>query len=590
MNETVESLLRRLEISERKLKEKEAEIQEKEAEIQEKNSKIQEIKIEFQKKEVRFQEITKDLYEELEQKEEELEQKEEEVVKYIKGNKYLYQLFTEGISKLRFMKTVTDSTKYKSDHLPIRKINEGTFKIIKNLDEYFNKDIIYTTTSSFLNYCLHNDNLIMYADEEALKTKVENYMDDIILSTNLPLKTSNGSIGINIEDDIVTKNGKEKKRLRPDMWTLRKNDWRAIIAGEIKSDIDGINSPEALGQIYNYMMKQKNFYNQRFVFGILTSLNEWRICWLNDSNNCAESDTIIKSLGGSRFDLPNLEREMYSSPIYHHTDKDLAKILLSVIVKCHESPNYPVEIFSTSRTYVRLTETEWRWTQYKDNFLNYLNANITLNVFKNQTVGFTVLKYFNSGRYSKVRLAISDEGNFVILKENNDESVIERENKCWGVINELYTYVEIVGGLKTLVMPLCFTITEDFKTNTLSIHLNLKIWTVEIGAVSEELPQKLEYINEQLKNFKDLPDLNTILEVAIINCSAAEYIHDDLELRHFALYPNFENGVLIELQPVLIDFEYVEENVDHVEAYNRMATKVSKILDKYHDYEFKYVK
>ena len=78
------------------------------------------------------------------------------------------------------------------------------------------------------------------------------------------------------------------------------------------------------------VLKQKNFYNQRFVFGILTTLDEWKICWLNDTDKCARSDEIIQDTFISRFQ-PNLEREIYSSKVYKHTDPDLTRVLLSAM-------------------------------------------------------------------------------------------------------------------------------------------------------------------------------------------------------------------------------------------------------------------
>lgn len=380
-------------------------------------------------------------------------------------------------------------------------------------------------------------------------------------------------------------------------WIVIKNDHRAKTAGEIKvpktvneNSVDAIREDQTIGQIYDYMMSQKHFYNQKYVFGILTTLDEWKFCWLPDTDECAREDFLLPESHVSQF--KNKPREIHSTKIYSHRDKNLVKIILSIIIKCYYSPCYPVSIFSVKRTYVRLTKTNWKWVQYKGKFLDKLNTNITLDVYPNSTVGFTVLKYFKGGNYSKVRLAISDEGNFVILKEFVEDifdEVIDNELYCWIYGNQINNvYIETICNKKSLVMPLAFNIHKDDIKKKLYIPLDLKIWSVEKNVISDMLPDKLEILNNQLKEFTN-DGFEYILRTAIEDFARSGCIHKDLEVRHFALYPVIENGNIIRLKPILIDFDHVEINKTYQEAFSYMNEVVNKIIKNYKNYSFEYV-
>ena len=523
--------------------------------------------------------------------------------KFSKENKFLRELYELGMPNLRFMKTVTKDTTHTSDHEAIyyNKSN-SVFNILSNLDEYINEDILDLRTSSFLNYCMTQEYCIQYADEAEAKVKLEMYIDDLINCTKIPIKASNGSIGLKFEDNVLsTKTSKYKTSLTPDLWCIMKNDFRPIFVVEFKiKEIEEriknnniksiIEYDEVIGQIYDYLMKLKNFYGQRYVFGVITSLYEWKICWLNDTDKYAARE-YVKGLGlkSSRYSQ-NSEREICSTEIYKHNDKNLSKIIISAIAKSYESPYYPVPIFSTNRNYVRLIENNWQWTRYDEITLSKLNKNLTLNNMRNNKVGFTVLKYFKGGRYSKVRLAVADNGSFVILKEFDDDisnQSIETEYNCWVYGNKIMNvYIETIVNRRTLVMPLVFTVHE--KNGKLYIPINLQIWSVENGAIPDILPENLEKINIQLKNYNNYPDLEELCEVAIDKLATAGYRHKDLKYRHLGVYPVIRNGKLVRVEPVLIDFDVVDSDLTYDEAYSLMKLDAELIVKEYNSLEYIY--
>lgn len=525
---------------------------------------------------------------------------EERIHKLENNSKFLEELYQDGIkTELFFVKTVSEKTTHKSDHeeIYVHKSNRQ-FSILSNIDDYINYSDLNSIPSEFLNHCFQNKNQIHFADEDEIKIVVMKYINDIIKGSYLGIKTSNGSIRVNSEDGVMNKKGELKQNQRPDIWILFYLNHMCVATAEIKCPLNFTIFEDAhvVGQSYDYIMKQNSFYGQRFPFVIVTTLEGWKIFWLNDTDDCARSTKLIKndfSEKWSRFtstNTKNSNREICSSIIYKHTDPNLARIILSVIVKAYESPNRPVPMFSVSRTYIRLTESDWKWTNYTENDLENLNNKVTLDVKRNKKIGFTVLKYFKAGNYSKVRLAISDGGNIVILKEFlNDDKDINQELKCWRTINNINSVylIDLVKN-KTLVMPLVFNFHIDTQRKIISIPLDLKIWSVQDKVIPAELPLRLKNINNQILDYKNnnCYNLMEICQRAINKCAAAGYIHNDLELRHIALYPIIIDEYLKEMEPVMIDFEYMIPTEDYYEALNTMNERLDNILKTYENYTF----
>ena len=49
-----------------------------------------------------------------------------------------------------------------------------------------------------------------------------------------------------------------------------------------------MNSKYLYGEILDHMLRLRNFFGQKHVFGIASTYEQWQIYWLND-NNCHKS-------------------------------------------------------------------------------------------------------------------------------------------------------------------------------------------------------------------------------------------------------------------------------------------------------------
>lgn len=359
--------------------------------------------------------------------------------KIMEKNIFLKKLFNECINKIEFLKINCIST---DDTVKDKKIiNENTnseFKLLSNIDDYINRKKLNTIESSFLNECNFIDNKIEFCDEKTIQTKIVAYINDIIRGTNLEISI------IEICSSIKKKNSES---LTPDVCIIVKNKYKPILVIEVKSPKTTIKNcsckkvkenesilknENVLEQLYEYMSKQHSFCGQKHVFGILTTLDEWKICWLPESNDAAISNVLIDDNIDNNIDF-EFNREIISSKTFNHTTKNLARIILSVIVKSYYSPCFPINIFSTKRHYIKLTTQHWLWTKYKDYKLEIMNNNLNFNIPHHNTSSFVVLKYFYSGTHSRVRLCISESGSIVIIKSfinaNKDISSEELSNQ-----------------------------------------------------------------------------------------------------------------------------------------------------------------
>jgi len=544
----------------------------------------------------------KEEYKEIKEENRKIKQENDLMNETINEMCFVDELYNHGIPKLIFTKIVTKDTEYKSNYRKINEVHENNIiRIINGIDTFIKDGNIQ---SAFLIECKRLENNIQFAIEELIQDLVKLYFSDLIAKSKLELNMLTGaSIGASSEDKVYDEDedetNKKRRSYKPDCWIVINNDYRPVLVVEVKSPVPWyrstqarnnppINDSKAIGQLYEYMLKQKNFYNQRFVFGILTSLDEWKIYWLPDTDEYSKSSILIENNIEIDDEIDNGDRILCSSIIYKHNEKSLAKIILSIIIKSYFSPRYPVDLLSTKRNYIFLSRNNWKWTKYKTDQIDKFFDNISFDMPHQRTNNFTVLRYFRGGKYSRVRLAMSDNGNLVVLKEFTEShsnmstlELVEQEVKCWNKINNVKVYKTVVNNKDTLVMPLIFHIHDDRKNKILHLPLDLKIWCVEDKAIPGELPTYLENINDDIKNFSI--NLQNIDEEAIAKCANNGYYHDDLEFRHIGLRPIINNNRIEALDPVLIDFEYIKDTNNKDIAYNQMMDIINTQFIKYEE-------
>ena len=599
-------------------------------------------------KNLNLNEVIEEKEKEIEEKEKVIEEKEKEIEETINNIKPLSLLLENGMGNFDFMKTVTNN-EYTSNYPAIKEEIHSEFVPLRNIYEYLDETKIKITPSLFLNS--FNDKytptrrVIEFSSEHAIQTKIVLYLQDLIKCTNLRIETNEGGRAkgednkLNKEEKKTRKQRNEdiKKRNReikarnaekeirnrgkseeerekleplldeekegayiPDIWIIVWNGQYPVLVIEVKSPnttkresssnrirdkISNVEDLNATGQLYDYMVKEYSFHGKKHCYGILTTLDDFKICWFPECDDSARSPFLIDDFDNNIEYI--FDRTICSSRIYKHHEKNLAEIILSVIIKSYYSPVFPSKLFSLEKQYVRLVSENWLWTKYSQENLNNM-MQVSLKIPHGNTSNFTVIKYFHSGKFSNVRLCISDNGNIVVVKNYvpaftfDSEDLREISNleiECWKKINDIKVYRTSICSQYALVMPLVFNIVEDHKNKRIYIPFNFNYWFFEKGAIPDKLPEYLEKLNRQMR-IKPY-DMRKIAKVAISKCASKEYIHGDLELRHIAVYLNLDNE-LIQYEPIMIDFEKMTPNQSPHVAERTMNNEIDKI---FRDYE-----
>eukprot|EP00977_Amphora_coffeiformis_P029647 scaffold42123_cov221-Amphora_coffeaeformis.AAC.2 len=129
--------------------------------------------------------------------------------------------------------------------------------------------------------------------------------NDVALLVSGLVKDISRAMGIDIE--TFTEIG--AFGLRSDVWFVT---WNMIPVGvievkkreEYESCFDCksvLDKPTVLGELYDFLMQLPNFYGERPAFGILTTFDCWRACWI------PEADVDVDSIAETTESLPKSE-------------------------------------------------------------------------------------------------------------------------------------------------------------------------------------------------------------------------------------------------------------------------------------------
>ena len=244
------------------------------------------------------------------------------------------------------------------------------------------------------------------------------------------------------------------------------------------------------------------------MFGITTTLKEWKFHWFSDTDECAKSSAITTTTFTSEpSDLT--KREVYSTETILYTDPKLIQTLVSIILKVYNSSASSLFI-SNKRVYVYFTETSWFWME-----MNYVRSILIINIDMKKTKGlFYILKYFHSGYYSHVSLAISSASStLVVIKETNH---VDTELNMWKKVNGSDSaLITLLNDTRVLILPLVFhaSINIDKKV---SFTFDIKQWSYTSNNKIEDIPSKLAKIQNDIKKYAEEKELTDVSKVAFI--------------------------------------------------------------------------
>lgn len=89
-------------------------------------------------------------------------------------------------------------------------------------------------------------------------------------------------------------------KLRPDIWVVMNDRGVPVGVCEVKKPGRSIiNSSFVHGQIYDYMLRLRSFHGLRYVFGIVSTYEQWRLYWLDDCAAAASASVSAPASSAS---------------------------------------------------------------------------------------------------------------------------------------------------------------------------------------------------------------------------------------------------------------------------------------------------
>ncbi|KAM9969105.1 hypothetical protein ACTFIW_003389 [Dictyostelium discoideum] len=280
--------------------------------------------------------------------------------------------------------------------------------------------------------------------------------------------------------------------LKPDIMVLENSIGLPIGIIEVKKPSKNIMENDKFhGQMLNYMLGIAEMYGQEDVFAISTTYENWRVCWLPISDGSAQASKLELSNESTTTNLhkpdtltstSNLQdstitndndiipptpckRVLYGTKVYKYSDKQLPKVLYSVLMKMYYSRRKSeIPLLDVKRMYIQVVQSSWFWVNIKIKKLDYF-IDTPLNLVK----ACVLLYDLKGGEHGRVWLCCAStgvlEGHVFVLKFSKskispeNELIIECEKwrELWGLDAHVGTW----NSRPALMMPYVSPASDD---------------------------------------------------------------------------------------------------------------------------------
>ncbi|KAI3640006.1 hypothetical protein MIR68_001952 [Amoeboaphelidium protococcarum] len=445
----------------------------------------------------------------------------------------------------------------------------GSFGI---LDE-FTRDKLSPSASSLLWTEAELGRLKPWSGENSIQRLVQNALMDCLKLTQFEAK-----VNIHTETTFSISRIMAKHQDRVDVTSLV-NDTKSI-AGVCEVKLPGFNL-DSLFQIVDYMVDLRNSFNVRFVFGVLTTYEKWRILWFEDTNIAAtetkraEFDELCKAGTANDYSIGSSKVTVYTSRVYDYSEVNLVEVLASLMYKISRTPiASPQQFIEPHKKFIHTT---------KDSF-TYESLPQSIKAFSYQMPdvrcqNFYILQYYHRGGDGRIALCCSSSGNLCVIKfllyRDNEEDALKKEADLWNLLWETQCRVVYLNGRFALLMPFCFHIRMIGQKPT---FCGLQSWN-RLGASADtkindfEVDQFEKVDHQKFKAYQDDP---LIAAKEALTCMLKHKVrHDDLKWAHVALLPSLsKSSDNIDLIPVLLDLTRTTQVSDTTDLIEKLTSKI----------------
>lgn len=369
-----------------------------------------------------------------------------------------------------------------------------------------------------------------------IQTHVQNVIRDIIDLCDFKLEVSRETML------SVTRRG------RPDLLVIRSKGAVVGVCEIRRPSTEGgdLSDPILRNRISNCMLATKYSHGLTKPFAILSTYNEWKICWLEDT-----VDQINEILP---------PREIFcETKTFHRSDPSLAEALVAAIMQMNLSSIVPPPSTLLGRGDNRKFPLVGLETSVKWSALPTEIDELYYELPAPRTEEFYLLEDFHGGADGRVWLATNSTGHLCVLKFSDLlDSELEREAETWRTIwDARFARVMTLADCKTVVMP--FTFHAYLQGSSMSFR-GLNKWASDDRSVESILSSEVNVVfdMENLRGYYDNPW--KVAQEALTALANAGFEHADLCWRHVALLPVFDDmTALWKVRPVLIDMSHLND-------------------------------
>ena len=488
-------------------------------------------------------------------------------------------LLDSGFHPFEMMKPISKSSYYSSRHDPISQMHIDEFSALDNIQQYFAKRGLNDTSMSLRFFGDHE--YVRYSNENDVQAIIELFLTDLLVV-----------LGYYRRDITLVREQSMIGDSEADIWVIMKSG-RPISVIEVKTPGPGkLDNHKISGHLFDYMVRLRSFYGQCETFGIVTTLEDWRICWFPDTHDAAASTSLIGqqpvhyltshyAVGQSL----TSSRKLEGSRVMKLWDKSLIPAMLSLFVKSVHSNHRPIPLFSNHRVYHTLTRNSFLWQKLPS---HASATNISLELPKSNTDSFMVLRHFHPGADGRVVLCVNSGMRLSIMKfHKNPDDCVQEENRWATLYNErVWTFNRTLeeenterGLVLPFVFPCCERYNDRYTERTIFFKFDIAAWCKEGDFVDAEDSTMLNDFTSSITRIYEAKGWNPmdVANIAIEDLAKKGMVHDDLEWRHVALMPVLKGDKCVDLKPIFIDLVRMSAGYTYDEALSKMQKQLQEI-------------
>lgn len=246
--------------------------------------------------------------------------------------------------------------------------------------------------------------------------------------------------------------------LRPDIWIVCTGGVPiGVVDVKKPGEDETLQNPYVQGQIFDYMLQLQSFFGLEHVFGILTSYEQWRVCWMPRSERAVVA-TSATTQAAEEHEMETQtvvpERVLHGSKFFAWDDENLARLLCTTLLKMYHAQRSEVRLVDKNRPYIIMDETQWSWGKIVVEDESSLYHSVLPSANK-----FTLLADLREGADGRVWRACTDSGlgcciKFPMRTHSGKEEVTKREQLAQ-IQDEAANWHKAYGPKSARVTTLC---------------------------------------------------------------------------------------------------------------------------------------